>query len=309
MHSPVLMTEVLAALAPRPGGVYVDGTIGGAGHAEAILEASGPTGWLLGLDRDGTALEAARGRLDRFNGRYDLRQGTFDHLDEWMPPASCDGVLLDVGVSSPQLDRPERGFSFQHDGPLDMRMNQTQALTAAEFVNSASAEELERVLREYGEEPRARWVARQIERERKVHPLRTTLELAGLVERVIPRHGARVHPATRTFQAIRMHVNDELGQLERGLSAATRVLRHLGRLVVITFHSLEARLVKRFGMERTRDYEFDGDVDVPELRRPKAPDFRWLERRAVTAGEAELASNPRSRSAQLRALERTIHGA
>lgn len=308
-HRSVLLTEVLAALAPRPGGVYVDGTIGGGGHAAAILEASGPTGWLLGVDRDGAALKAAAERLAPFAGRFELRHGTYDRLLEWRAPASADGVLLDLGVSSPQLDQPERGFSFQSEGPLDMRMDPTQGLTAADLVNGVPAEELEEMFRELGEEPRARRIARAIEQERAARPMSTTRQLAGLIERVAPRQGARVHPATRVFQALRMQVNDELGQLQRGLEAACAVLRPGGRLAVITFHSLEARLVKAFGRERTRDYDFEGEVDVPELRRPRVPELRWLQRRAITASPEEIAQNPRARSAQLRVLERTSHGA
>jgi 16S rRNA (cytosine1402-N4)-methyltransferase len=308
MHSPVLLTEVLEALKPRTGGVYVDGTIGGAGHAAAILAASGPEGWLLGIDRDGAALKAAAARLEEFPGRFELREGPFDRLGEWRAEGSCDGVVFDLGVSSPQLDEPGRGFSFRHDGPLDMRMSTKQALTAADVVNSAPVDELERIFSEYGEEPRARFLARRIEQERKVQPLTTTGQLAALIERLLPRHGARLHPATRAFQAIRMHVNDELGQLERGLWAAMRVLRHGGRLAVITFHSLEARLVKRFGNERSREYDFDGEVDIPELRRPRLPEMRWVVRRALTARESELTRNPRARSAQLRVLERIVHG-
>lgn len=308
MHSPVLWTEVLAALAPRPGGRYVDGTIGGAGHAAGILTASGPTGWLLGVDRDGAALAAAAERLAPFPGRFELRRGTFDRLGEWLEPESVDGVLLDLGVSSPQFDRPERGFSFQHDGPLDMRMDVSAGPTAADVINTAPVAELARIFAEYGEEPHARMLARRIELERNVRPLTTTTELAALIERAVPRRGARIHPATRVFQALRVHLNDEIGQLERGLPAAARVLRVGGRLAVISFHSLEARLVKRFGAARVRDYEFDGPVDVPALRRPKAPEFRWIERRAVTAAEAERMANPRSRSAQLRVLEKVGHG-
>lgn len=309
MHSPVLLTEVLAALKPCPGGVYVDATIGGAGHSVPILKASGPTGWLLGIDRDGAALAAAAERLAAFPGRYELKQGPFDRMGEWMAEASCDGVLFDLGVSSPQLDRAERGFSFQQEGPLDMRMGPSVGMTAAEVVNQAPEEELARIFKEYGEEPQARLVARRIGLERKVQPLSTTRQLAELVERVLPRRGSRIHPATRVFQALRVHVNDELGQLERGLVAAVRILREAGRLAVITFHSLEVRILKRFGAELTRDYVFDGEVDVPELRRPKAPELRWVERRGVVAGDEEVARNPRARSAQLRVLERISHGA
>lgn len=309
MHNPVLWTEVLAALAPRPGGRYVDGTIGGAGHAAGMLTASGPTGWLLGIDRDGAALAAAAERLAPFQGRFELRHGTFDQIGEWLEPESVDGVLLDLGVSSPQFDRPERGFSFQHPGPLDMRMDPSRGPTAADYVNTAPASELARIFAEYGEEPRARQLARLIEMERKVRPLTTTTELADLIERAVPRRGARIHPATRVFQALRIHLNDELGQLERGLVAAARVLRAGGRLAVISFHSLEARMVKRFGTERTRNYEFDGPDDIPAFRRPRNPEFRWIERRAVVAGEVEREENPRSRSAQLRVLEKIGHGA
>ena len=308
-HNPVLLTEVLAGLAPRPGGRFVDGTLGGAGHAVAILTASGPTGWLLGIDRDGIALSAAAERLAGFAGRFELRHGPFDRLGEWVADGSCDGVLFDLGVSSPQLDEPARGFSFQADGPLDMRMDQTEGTTAADVVNTMSEDDLACLFSELGEEPRARRIAHEIERARRAQPFRTTGELAALVERVSPRAGARLHPATRVFQALRIHVNDELGQIARGLEAALRALRAGGRLAVITFHSLEARIVKEFGRIHTRDYDFPGEVDVPELRVPKVPALRWVERRAVVAGEEEMRSNPRARSAQLRVLERMPHGA
>ncbi len=304
MHNPVLMTEALAALNLRPGGRYVDGTIGGAGHAAGILRAIGDAGWLWGIDRDGAALKVAAERLEAFTGRFELRKGGFDRMAEWVPEGGADGVLLDLGVSSPQLDHAERGFSFQQEGPLDMRMDRDQALTAADVVNTTPVEELARVFAEYGEEPKAMRLARLIEEERRARPLRTTLDLARLVERAVPRRGARIHPATRVFQAVRMVVNDELGQLDRGLEAAFRVLKPGGRLAVITFQSLEARRVKQWGAARARDYDFDGEVDVPELRRPRPPTLRWVARRAVVAGEAEIAVNPRARSAQLRVLEK-----
>lgn len=303
-HVPVLLDEVIAALRPRPGGLIVDGTVGGGGHAAAILRASAPTGRLFGCDRDAEALAAAAGRLAEFAGRFELRHGDFAALAEWLAPESCEGVLLDLGVSSYQLDQAGRGFSFQEDGPLDMRMDRRQALTAADLVNEASAEELARMFAELGGERDARWLARVIERERQVRPLETTRQLAALIERAAPRRGRRLHPATRVFLALRMAVNDELGSLRRGLDAALRVLKPGGRLAVITFHSAEARVVKEFGRHWTRDYEVQGEVDVPELRRPRPPRLRWVTRKAISPGAAELAANPRSRSAQLRVLEK-----
>lgn len=234
--------------------------------------------------------------------------GSFDQMEQWIAPASCDGVLLDLGVSSPQLDVADRGFSFQSDGPLDMRMDRSQSLTAAEVVNTWDEEEIARVLFELGEERQSRRIARAIVQQRQVRPFRRTSELAQLIEQVLPRGQSRIHPATKSFQALRIVVNDELGQLERGLAAATRVLRPQGRLAVICFHSLESRAVKQFGDVHTRDYEFDGEVDVPALRRPRVPEFRWVSRRAITAGTEEQRLNPRARSAQLRLLEKLPHG-
>ena len=300
-----MLAEVLAALRPGPGGRYTDGTLGGAGHAAAILAASSPTGRLYGCDRDGTAVEAARRKLAEYVGRFEIRQGNFASLAEWVPAESCDGVLLDLGVSSPQLDQAERGFSFQQDGPLDMRMDQRQAVTAASLVSEASAEELARIFWELGGERNARRFARAIERERQSRRFETTRQLAELIERLSPRRGRRTHPATKVFQAIRMAVNDEIGSLERGLAAALGVLKPGGRLVVITFHSLEDRAVKAFGRARARDYTFSGGLDVPELREPRAPELKWVQRKALQPGAAELAENPRSRSAQMRVMEKS----
>jgi 16S rRNA (cytosine1402-N4)-methyltransferase len=299
-----MLAEVLAALRPAPDGRYADGTLGGAGHAAAILAASSPTGRLYGSDRDGAAVEAAQRALAEFAGRCEIRQGNFASLAEWVPAGSCDGVLLDLGVSSPQLDEAQRGFSFQQDGPLDMRMDRRQAVTAARVVNEASAEELARIFWELGGERDSRRFARAIEQDRQRCPFETTRQLAELIERLAPRHGRRTHPATKVFQAIRMAVNDEIGSLEQGLAAALQVLKPGGRLAVITFHSLEDRAVKNFGRARARDYTFSGGMDVPELREPRAPELKWVQRKAIKPGEAELAANPRSRSAQLRVMEK-----
>ena len=263
-----------------------------------------PTGWLSGCDRDGAAVEAAKERLAEFAGRFEIRRGNFADLAEMAGPASCDGVLLDLGVSSPQLDSAERGFSFQRDGPLDMRMDTRQDLTAADLVNESGVDELVRIFWELGGEPQSRRLARAIERERRSRPFMTTGQLAAFIERLAPRRGQKTHPATKVFQALRIAVNDEIGCLRRGLAAAAAALKPGGRLAVITFHSLEDRVVKEFGRERSRDYEFEGGVDVPELRRPRAPEMKWAQRKAIKPGAAELAANPRSRSAQLRILEK-----
>lgn len=297
------MAEVLEALQPKPGGKYADGTLGGAGHAAAVLAASSPTGQLWACDRDGVALEAAAQRLAEFAGRFELRRGNYADLSEWIPAGSCDGVLLDLGVSSPQLDVAERGFSFQNDGPLDMRMDTRQPVTAATLLNTESAEEIARIFWEYGDERESRRFARAIVHDRETQPFTTTRQLAGLIERLSPRGGRKAHPATRVFQALRIAVNDEIGSLERGLDGALKILKPGGRLAVITFHSLEDRVVKLFGRARARDYTFAG-IDVPELRAPRAPEIRLVSRKAIMPSDAELAENPRSRSAQLRVMEK-----
>jgi 16S rRNA (cytosine1402-N4)-methyltransferase len=300
-----MAAEVLAALKPRPDGRYADGTVGGAGHAAAILAASSPTGWLSGCDRDGAAVEAAKKRLaEKFAGRFEIRRGNFTDMAGWIPAAGCDGVLLDLGVSSPQLDFPERGFSFQQDGPLDMRMDDRQPVTAAALVNGTGADDLAKIFWEYGGERDSRRLARAIVHDRTQRPFATTRQLAELIERISPRAGRKAHPATKVFQALRIAVNDEIGSLKRGLAAAVGLLKPGGRLAVITFHSLEDRVVKEFGRERTRDYTFAGPVDVPELRQPRPPELKWVTRKAIVPGEIELKENPRSRSAQLRVLEK-----
>jgi 16S rRNA (cytosine1402-N4)-methyltransferase len=305
IHKPVMVAEALDALKPQPDGRYADGTLGGAGHAESILAASSPTGWLFGCDRDGVAVEAAKKRLaDKFAGRFVIRRGNFAGMAEWIPAASCDGVILDLGVSSPQLDSAERGFSFQNDGPLDMRMDDRQLQTAADLVNDLSAGELAKIFWEFGDERESRWFAKAIVHDRAQRKFETTKQLAELVERLAPRRGKRAHPATKVFQALRIAVNDEIGSLKLGLEAAVKILKPGGRLAVIAFHSLEDRVVKEFGREKTRDYTFSGEVDVPELRQPRVPEMKWISRKAIVPGEVELKENPRSRSAQLRILEK-----
>jgi 16S rRNA (cytosine1402-N4)-methyltransferase len=207
-------------------------------------------------------------------------------------------------VSSPQLDWAERGFSFMAEGPLDMRMDLRQPLTAADLVSRESEFELARIFWEFGEERQSRRFAKAIVEQRKVKPFTTTKELADFIEQLAPRHGKKTHPATQVFQALRIAVNDELGSLQCGIEGAVRILKPGGRLAVITFHSLEDRLVKEFGRERTRDYTFEGEVDVPELRKPRVAELRWVQRKAIQPSAAEVKANPRARSAQLRVLEK-----
>jgi 16S rRNA (cytosine1402-N4)-methyltransferase len=299
-----MKAEVLEALKPSDGMRIADGTIGGAGHAAAILAAILPSGWLYGCDRDGAAVEAAKARLAEFEGRFEIRQGNFADLADWVPAGSCDGVLLDLGVSSPQLDFAERGFSFQAEGPLDMRFDQRQRLTARSLLNEASADELAKIFWEFGGERDARRFARAIVKDRELRPFETTRQLAELIERLSPRRGKKAHPATRVFQAVRIAVNDEIGSLKRGLDGALKIMKRGGRLAVITFHSLEDRVVKDFGRARARDYTFTGGVDVPELREPRAPELQIVTREATQPSAVELAENPRSRSAQLRVFEK-----
>jgi len=301
-----MVAEVLAALQPRPGGRYLDCTVGAGGHAAAILAASSPSGWLSGLDRDGAAVAAATRRLNEagFAGRFEIRRANFSELAECIPPDSCDGIFGDLGVSSPQLDQADRGFSFQRDGPLDMRMDVRQPVTAAVIVNEWTEAELARIFREYGDEPQARRLARAIVQERQGRRFETTAQLASLIERLSPRRGRKVHPATRVFMALRMTVNDESASLKKALAAACPALKSGGRLAILTWHSHEDRIVKEFGRQMTREYTFEGEVDVPELRRPRTPPMKWVQRKAVQPTEAEVAVNPRARSAKLRVLEK-----
>jgi 16S rRNA (cytosine1402-N4)-methyltransferase len=313
VHVPVLLREVLDLLAPRPGGRYLDGTLGLGGHARAVLDKAGGGAELVGLDRDERALALARERLAPFGAGAQLflgRYSTFPEVLDELGWSGLDGALVDLGVSSLQLDSPERGFSFLADGPLDMRMGQADGTDpAASLVNRASVERLREIIGELGEEPMAGRIARAIDNARLSRPIETTRELAAIVERAYPakwRRTARNHPATRTFQALRMAVNDELGELESFLRDVTGRLNPGGRVVVISFHSLEDRLVK-YAFRR----EAKGCVCPPA--QPVCicggvPRLRILTKKPVTAGEDELRDNPRSRSAKLRAAERLEEG-
>jgi 16S rRNA (cytosine1402-N4)-methyltransferase len=306
-HISVLADEVLAYLAPRTGGTYVDGTLGGGGHAGLVLEATAPDGRLLGFDRDAAALSAAGDRLAQFGDRVHLLKRNFADVAQVLAEleiAAIDGVVLDLGVSSHQLDSAERGFSFQQDAPLDMRMGRDSGPTAADLVNSLEQEELTRIIRDYGEERWAKKIAANIVKERQVTPLTGTLQLAELVKRTIPRalQEERIHPATRTFQGLRIAVNDELASLEQGLDAAIGLLRPGGRIVVISFHSLEDRIVKnrfRFYAQGCRCPK-----EMPVCVCGHQPELRVLTGKPVVAGKAEVMNNPRARSAKLRAAEK-----
>lgn len=300
LHLPVMAAEVVAALAPADGEFFVDGTFGGGGYAQALLAAANCR--VLGIDRDAQALAAGEALVTAHAGRLELLQGCFGEMDRLLAARqvmAVDGVALDLGVSSMQLDSAERGFSFRADGPLDMRMQATGE-TAAQVVNGAAETELVDLLRRYGEEPQARRIARAIVRARAERPIERTGQLAELVERAIGR-GQRVHAATRTFQALRIHVNDELGELERGLGAAERLLRPGGRLAVVSFHSLEDRIVKRF-LQPDRDH---GSRHLPPRPGRPPPRFEPLFTGVRKPGAGELARNPRARSARLRAARRT----
>ena len=303
-HIPVLLTEVLAALRPAPGECYVDGTFGAGGYSEAILNAADCR--VLALDRDARAVQAAQPLVERFAGRLTVVETPFSAMTEiWIRHfgTPADGIVLDLGVSSMQLDRPERGFSFMTDGPLDMRMS-AHGESAAGIVNSASETEIADILYTFGEERRSRAIAKAIVARRTETPFTHTLDLANLVERVIGRKpGDRKHPATRTFQGLRIAVNREFDELEQGLAAAEQLLKPGGRLVVVSFHSLEDRIVKEFLRTRS-DRAGRGSRHLPEAQ-VQVPSFRIVNQRSISPSEEEISANPRARSAQLRAAVRT----
>jgi 16S rRNA (cytosine1402-N4)-methyltransferase len=306
-HVPVLLAEVLAALAPQHGQRVIDGTFGAGGYTAALLKAA-PGVRVLAVDRDPAAVAAGCSLAEKSAGRLTLEEGRFSELDRLAGDAGfapADGVVLDIGVSSMQLDDPERGFSFQSDGPLDMRMSGTGP-TAADIVNEAEEADIADIVFRLGEERRSRAIARAIVARRRERPYTRTLELAATVERVLGRGkvGGR-HPATRTFQALRIHVNDELGELAQGLAAAERVLRPEGRLAVVTFHSLEDAMVKRFLQARAGRRE-GGSRHLPPGAPPeREPSFRFVNPKPVSPAETEIAANPRARSARLRWAVRT----
>jgi 16S rRNA (cytosine1402-N4)-methyltransferase len=308
-HIPVLADEVMSMLAPAPGSLQLDATLGGGGHTERILEATDPDGRLLGLDADGAAIARVAGRLQpRYGDRLVLRQANFRDLGTIARDAGfgqVDGALFDLGLSSFQLADTDRGFGFRAGGPLDMRFDTSRGVPASDLLASLDVNELTALFRRYGEEPKAGRIARAIVEARRAAPIATAEELASLVERVLPpnpRQPRRTHPATRVFQALRIAVNEELDALQEGLTAALDLLRPGGRLVVLSYHSLEDRIVKRFLAAERR-----GCVCPPELpvcvcgRNPR---LRLLTRPSLTPTAEEISANPRARSARMRAAER-----
>jgi 16S rRNA (cytosine1402-N4)-methyltransferase len=296
-HATVLAEEAVRALAPRAGEIYCDATLGGGGHAERILDASSPDGRLVGIDRDPSALEAARARLERFGDRVTLVHGELGDaraILERLGLSPIHGFLLDLGVSSPQLDRAERGFSFQREGPLDMRMDPTRGETARALIERVSVDELANMLREWGEERYAGRIARNIKEQLP----ETTTELAALIARAVPTREKHKDPATRTFQALRIAVNDELGQLERFLGSFVDALAPGGRVVVIAFHSLEDGMVKRRFRELAKESGLPDDI--AEQMGIEGPVLELVTRKPIEPSDDEVRGNPRARSAKMR---------
>lgn len=303
LHSPVLLDEAVEALNIRSEGIYVDGTFGRGGHSKAILRRLGPEGRLIVFDKDEVALKAAQTQFGN-DPRLHAVQGSFARLSEVARELGVvgrvDGLLLDLGVSSPQLDEPARGFSFMQEGPLDMRMDRSSGQSAAEWLATAAEQEIAQVIRDYGEERFARRIARAIVRERVAASLQTTRELAALIEKAVPARDPHKHPATRTFQAIRIHINRELDDLREVLAQSLDVLARGGRLVVISFHSLEDRIVKQFMREQARGPRLPKGVPV---QHEQLQGRLRLVGKPVKPGEAEVARNPRARSAVMRVAE------
>ncbi|MCI6965932.1 16S rRNA (cytosine(1402)-N(4))-methyltransferase RsmH [bacterium] len=306
-HIPILRDTVVSLLEPKRGGIFVDGTLGGGGHAEAVLEQLPQDGKLYGIDRDGAAIEAASARLARFSEAFTAIRGNFFDMKQLLAQqgvTEVDGILLDLGVSSYQLDTPERGFSYHEDAPLDMRMDSSAPFSAYDVVNGYSAEELTRIIREYGEERYASRVANAIVREREKAPLDSTVRLAEIVKLALPAPARREpqHPARRTFQALRIEVNGELAGLSQALTDAHDLLRSGGVLAVITFHSLEDRITKQ--TFRTFENPCTCDPRAPMCTCGKTPTAKALTKKPIVADETELEENPRARSAKLRAIRK-----
>lgn len=303
-HLPVLFQEALEALNIIPEGFYVDGTFGRGGHSRAILQALGPSGRLLGIDKDPDAIDSARS-LFGADERFQIKQGSFAELEHFADAAGfsgrVNGVLLDLGVSSPQLDRAERGFSFLNDGPLDMRMDNSSGVSAADWLKVAEADEMAQVFKAYGEERFARRIARAIVEARADQPIETTQRLADIISAANPAWEKGKHPATRCFQAIRIHINGELDDLKSCLDQSLRVLAPGGRLAVISFHSLEDRIVKRFMRDAERGDRFPPGIPVTEAQRNSR---LALIGKAIKPSRREVEENPRARSAVLRVAER-----
>ncbi|HMO03459.1 MAG TPA: 16S rRNA (cytosine(1402)-N(4))-methyltransferase RsmH [Kiritimatiellia bacterium] len=296
--------ETMALLAVKAGGRYIDGTLGLGGHSEAMLDGSSPDGRVVGVDRDPDALRRAGERLRGYEGRFTAVHGNYADLPMLVDVAldPVDGILLDLGVSSMQLDDAARGFSFLRDGPLDMRMDPGQGISAADLVNGLSERALADTIYQYGEEPASRRIAAAIVRARSLEPITTTARLAAIVGAAVGGRHGKTHPATRTFQALRMAVNEEIEGLRRGLDGALSLLRKGGRLAVISFHSLEDREVKQCFREHAAREESLPQGGVRQAGR--SPLVTWVNKKAVTAGEVEIRANPRARSAKLRVVER-----
>ncbi len=306
-HVPIMLAEVLALLRPERGGLFVDGTLGGGGHALAVLEKLPEDGRLVGIDRDGDAIAAAKERLLQFDQKFTALRGNFFNMKELLAEIgidSADGILLDLGVSSYQLDAVSRGFSYKEDAPLDMRMDASAGFSAYDLVNTYPGQELYRVIRDYGEERYASRIANAIVRERQKKPIQSTLELSGLICSAMPASARREaqHPAKRTFQAIRIEVNGELEGLNGALLAAHDLLASGGVLAVITFHSLEDRIVKQ--TFKKLENPCTCDPHAPICNCGKKPTVRILTKKPLTGSEDEVESNPRARSAKLRAIEK-----
>jgi 16S rRNA (cytosine1402-N4)-methyltransferase len=306
-HIPVMQKEVVQCLLCHPGGIYVDGTIGGGGHAYEILENSAPDGLLIGIDIDDDALHESERRLKIFKDRSILVKGNFAEIDNILKNLNIhkvDGILLDLGMSSHQIETAERGFSFTLDAPLDMRMDRSSGLSAYDLVNTFTEKELENIIKNYGEEIMARRIARAISARRKISPVRTTVELADIITRALPPQfkRRRIHPATKTFQAIRIYINKELLSLYRSINCGIDMLNASGRFLIISFHSLEDRIVKN----NFRSWE-KGCICPPDFPRcscHRKPKLKILTKKPLTPGAEEIATNPRARSARLRIAEK-----